>query len=48
MDVVVVDIPPKFGMLLSRSWDAKLKGNLHMDMSYATIPVVGQERRLYK
>jgi hypothetical protein len=26
MDVVVVDIPPKFGMLLSRSWVAKLKG----------------------
>jgi hypothetical protein len=28
MDVVVVDIPPKFGMLLSRSWAAKLKGTL--------------------
>ena len=24
MDVVVADIPPKFGMLLSRSWAAKL------------------------
>jgi hypothetical protein len=47
MDVVVVDIPPKFGMLLSRSWAAKLKGTLQMDMSYATIPVFGQYRRLY-
>jgi hypothetical protein len=28
MDVVVVDIPPKFGMLLSRSWDAKFEGTL--------------------
>ena len=28
MDVVVVDIPPKFGMFLSRSWDSKLKGTL--------------------
>jgi hypothetical protein len=28
MDVVVVVIPPKFGMLLSRSWAAKLKGTL--------------------
>ena len=28
MDVVVVDIPPKFGMLLSRSWDSILKGTL--------------------
>ena len=24
MDVVVADVPPKFGMLLSRSWVAKL------------------------
>ena len=28
MDVVVADVPMKFGMLLSRSWDAKLKGTL--------------------
>jgi hypothetical protein len=47
MDVVVVDIPPKFGML-SRSWDEKLKGTLQMDMSYATIPVFSQDRRLYR
>ena len=24
MDIVVVDIPPKYGMLLSRSWGEKL------------------------
>jgi hypothetical protein len=48
MDVVVADIPPKYGMLLSRSWGAKLKGTLRLDMSYATIPVFGQQRRLYK
>jgi hypothetical protein len=48
MDVVVADIPPKFGMLLSRSWDAKLKGTLQMDMSYATVPVFGQDKRLYR
>ena len=41
MDVVMEDIPPKFGMLLSRSWDVKLKGTLQMDMSYATIPIFG-------
>jgi hypothetical protein len=46
MDVVVVDIPPKFGMLLSRPWAAKLKGTLHMDMSYDTIHVFGQDRKL--
>ena len=39
MDIVVADIPPKYGMLLSRSWGAKLQGSLQMDMSYATIPV---------
>ena len=48
MDVVVTDIPPKFGMLLSRSWAAKLKGALQMDMSYETIPVFGEQRRLYR
>jgi hypothetical protein len=48
MDVVVVDIPPKFGMLLYRSWDAKLKGTLQKDMSYTTITIFGQDRRLYR
>jgi hypothetical protein len=48
MDVVVADIPPKYGMLLSQSWGAKLKGTLQLDMSYATIPVFGQQRRLYR
>jgi hypothetical protein len=48
MDIVVVDIPLKYGMLLSRSWGAKLKGTLQLDMYYTTIPVFGQQRRLYK
>jgi hypothetical protein len=48
MDIVVADIPPKYGMLLSRSWGAKMKGTLQLDMSYATIPVFGQQRRLYR
>ena len=47
MDVVVANIPPKFGVLLSRSWTSKLKGSLQMDMSYATIPVQDGSRRLY-
>jgi hypothetical protein len=48
MDVVASNIPPKFGMLLSRSWAAKLKGTLQMDMSYAIILFFGQDRRLYR
>jgi uncharacterized small protein (DUF1192 family) len=49
MDIVVADVPPKFGMLLSRSWIKRLGGTLHMDLTYATIPVFGGEhRRLYR
>ena len=48
MDVVVVDIPPRFGMLLFRSWGAKLQGTLQLDFSYATILVFGQIRKLYR
>jgi hypothetical protein len=28
MDIVIADIPSKFGILISRSWDEKLKGTL--------------------
>ena len=48
MDVVVADVHPKYGMLLSRSWGAKLQGTMQMDMTYATIPVFNQNRRLYR
>jgi ribonuclease HI len=49
MDIVVADIPPKFGCLLSRSWMKRLGGTLQMDLSYATIPVFrGVNKRLYR
>ena len=48
MDIVVANIPPKYGMLLSRSWGAKLQGTQQMDMTYATIPVFSQPRILYR
>jgi hypothetical protein len=49
MDIVVADVPPKFGMLLSRSWIKRLGGTLQFDLSYATILVFGGEHiRLYK
>jgi len=48
MDIVVENIPPKYDMLLSRSWGSKLQGTLQMDMTYATILVFGQPRRLYR
>jgi hypothetical protein len=49
MDIVVVDVPPMFGMLLSRSWIKRLGGTLQMDLSYSTIPFFwGEKRRLYR
>jgi len=48
MDIVVADIPPKYGMLLSCSWGAKLQGSLQLDMSYSTISVFDQQRKLYR
>jgi len=49
MDIVVVDVPPKFGMLLSRGWIKRLGGSLQNDLSYATVLVFGGERkRLYR
>jgi hypothetical protein len=41
MDVVVSDVPTKYGMLLSRSWGMKLGGSLQIDMTYAMIPIFG-------
>lgn len=49
MDVVVADIPTRFGMLLSRSWGPNLGGVIKLDFTYAIIPIFnGEERRLYK
>jgi hypothetical protein len=49
MDIVVDGIPPKFGMLLSRTWAKKVGGSLQMDLTYATILVFGGEHmRLYR
>ena len=49
MDIVVADIPARFGMLLSRSWGTKIGGSIKLDLTYATILIFGgQERRLYR
>jgi len=45
MDIVVADVPPKFGMVLSRGWIKRLGGSLQNDLSYATVPVFGGERK---
>jgi hypothetical protein len=49
MDIVVANVTPKFGMLLSRSWIKILWGSLQMDLSYDTIPIFGGDHiRLYR
>jgi hypothetical protein len=49
MDVVVADIPPKFGCLLSISWMKRLGRTLQMDLSYAIILFFGGvNKRLYR
>jgi hypothetical protein len=39
MDVLVIDVPDAWGMLISRKWGATMGGCLNMDLSYATIPL---------
>ena len=44
MDVVVIDAPNNWGMLLSKKWAATLGGNIQMDWTYATIPASENNR----
>jgi hypothetical protein len=37
MDVIVIDVPDAWGMLMPRKWDETLGGSIQMDLSYATI-----------
>jgi len=48
MDIVVADIPPKYGMFLSKSWGDKHHAFIQLDMSYATISIFGQPKKLYR
>ena len=38
MDILVIDVPDKWGMLLSRKFGATLGGSIQMDWTYATVP----------
>jgi hypothetical protein len=39
MNIVVIDVPDAWGMLLSRSWSTSLGGFLDMDLTHAHIPM---------
>jgi hypothetical protein len=38
-NIVVIDVPPAWGMLLSRNWANELGGYMNMDFSHASIPM---------
>jgi hypothetical protein len=40
MDIVIIDVPDSWGMLLSRKFTHDLGGTLQMDLSYTTIPSI--------
>jgi len=42
IDIVVVDIPEAYGMLLSRDWSAKLNGYFSIDWSHILLPQKGK------
>jgi hypothetical protein len=49
MDVLAIDCPTQWGMLLSRQWSADVGGSMQMDLSYANIPISRVEKvRLYR
>jgi hypothetical protein len=39
MDILVIDVPDAWGMLLSRTWSSALGGFLSMDLTHAYIPM---------
>ncbi|KAH9291061.1 hypothetical protein KI387_044632, partial [Taxus chinensis] len=47
LDVVIVDYPAKWGMLMSRKWAASVGGSIQMDMYFSTIPIEGSLVKLY-
>ena len=39
MDILIIDVLDKWGMLLSRKWAIDLGGSVQMDWTYATVPL---------
>ena len=46
MSVLVVDIPPQYGMLLSRKWSATMGGSLQCDLSSITFDINGNSVKI--
>ena len=39
IDILVIDVPDKWGVLLSRKWVVDLGGSIQMDWTYANVPL---------
>ena len=46
IDVIVVDIPEAYGLILSRDWSAKLNGYFATDRSHLWLPYKGHPKKI--
>ena len=46
IDIIVVDIPEAYGVILSRDWSAKLNGYFSIDWSHLWLPYKGQPNKI--
>ena len=46
IDVIVVDIPEAYGVILSRDWSAKLNGYFATSWSHLWLPYKGQPNKI--
>jgi hypothetical protein len=46
IDVIVVDIPEAYGVILSRDWSAKLNGYFATDWSHLWLPFKGHPNKI--
>jgi hypothetical protein len=46
MDIVIVNVPPRYGMLLSKLWGTYGGGSIQLDLSYAIISFFSRETRI--
>jgi hypothetical protein len=46
INIIVVDIPESYGLLLSRDWSAKLQGYFSTDWSHLWLPYKGKPNQI--
>ena len=46
IDIIVVDIPKAYGVILSRDWSSKLNGYFATDWSHIWLPYKGQSNKI--